>query len=186
MEESSLDLLQHECLGCGRMFSHTNSFSLHQRSCKKSKARLSSALASARENFARLKRAQISGPNPPTSSLQASPSDLPPSEPDPGIIPHDNLNVLDSPGLSPQTVSLSTAVEAEEVDIFPLVFLPSLCDSSLQPRLSKIWGLSHSANLTENQPFQNGIKTISQKLHHLYFQNRIYLITCLWQSMHLP
>lgn len=58
----SQDTSQHECPGCGRIFMQTNAFSYHQRSCKKSKARLSSALVSARENWARRKRARISGP----------------------------------------------------------------------------------------------------------------------------
>lgn len=58
----SQDTSQHECPGCGRIFMQTNAFSYHQRSCKKSKARLSSALISARENWARRKRARIIGP----------------------------------------------------------------------------------------------------------------------------
>lgn len=133
-----LELLQHECPGCGRRFSQTNSFSLHQRGCKQSKARLSSALACAKENFARLKRARISGPSPPTSGPLAGPSGLLPTEPvptKPGLsaTPHDNLRALDSPGPpSPVDVSISpsTAVEAEEVDIF--ITLPSaFCESCL-------------------------------------------------------
>lgn len=59
-----MESFQQECNGCGRTFAHTNAFSNHQRTCKKSKARLSSALASARENWARLKRARISSPEP--------------------------------------------------------------------------------------------------------------------------
>lgn len=119
------------------MFSQTNSFSLHQRSCKMSKARLSSALASAKENFARLKRARISGPNSLTSSPLAGPSRLPPVEPNPSITSHDSLYALDSPGLSfhaALAVSPLTVVEAEEleadevkaeeVDIFILLLSP--------------------------------------------------------------
>lgn len=57
-----MESFEHECNGCGRTFTHTNAFSNHQRTCKKSKARLSSVLATARENWTRLKRARISGP----------------------------------------------------------------------------------------------------------------------------
>lgn len=54
--------LQHECC-CGRVFLQTNAYSKHQKSCKKTKTRLSSALSSARDSWHRMKRARIVGPS---------------------------------------------------------------------------------------------------------------------------
>lgn len=80
--------MSYECC-CGRTFLQTNAFSNHQRSCKKSRTRLSSALESAKENWSRLKKARLQPPvpqSPPstpslTVSILASPlpnvSDLP-------------------------------------------------------------------------------------------------------------
>lgn len=44
---------------CGRGFLQPNAFSNHQKSCKKSKTRLASALDSAKENWNRLKKARL-------------------------------------------------------------------------------------------------------------------------------
>lgn len=54
--------LQHECC-CGRVFLQTNAYSNHQKSCKKTKTRLFSALSSARDSWHRMKRARIVGPS---------------------------------------------------------------------------------------------------------------------------
>lgn len=55
IQDSSLPDL--ECC-CGRSFTQTNSFSLHQRTCKKSKTRLFSALSAAKDNWSRRKKAR--------------------------------------------------------------------------------------------------------------------------------
>lgn len=57
MELSSSSSLQLECC-CGRTFLQTNAYSNHQKSCKKTKTRLSSALFGARDTWQRLKRAR--------------------------------------------------------------------------------------------------------------------------------
>lgn len=57
MESSSSSSLQLKCC-CGRTFLQTNAYSNHQKSCKKTKARLSSALFGARDTWQRLKRAR--------------------------------------------------------------------------------------------------------------------------------
>lgn len=44
---------------CGRQFLQTNAFRNHQRSCKRTKTRLSSALESAKDNWNRRKKARL-------------------------------------------------------------------------------------------------------------------------------
>lgn len=79
----------HECC-CGRFFSQTNAFSNHQKSCKKAKTHLSSALESAKENWVRLKKARLTAAV--SSSSSASSASLPalfaePSRPAPTSLP---------------------------------------------------------------------------------------------------
>lgn len=62
MSFDSVSALHHECC-CGRTFLQTNAYSNHQKSCKKTKTRLSSALSSARDNWQRRKKARITEPN---------------------------------------------------------------------------------------------------------------------------
>lgn len=61
---------------CGRRFEQTNAFSNHQRSCKKAKTRLSSALDGAKEKWYQKKKARIEEmvSNAPLSSLNPSTS----------------------------------------------------------------------------------------------------------------
>lgn len=118
--------LQHECAGCGRTFMHTNAFNQHQRSCKKSKARLSSALTSARENWRRLKKARISGPDlqpsnsPASSSGHGSISNLD------IILPENTIALPDPPRpLSPSITAILTleTVKVEEVVCNYIIYL---------------------------------------------------------------
>lgn len=61
--------MAYECC-CGRTFVQTNAFGNHQRSCKKAKTRLSSALESAKENWTRLKKAKLNPPSSASSSTE--------------------------------------------------------------------------------------------------------------------
>lgn len=68
---------------CGRGFLQPNAFSKHQKSCKKSKTRLSSALDSAKENWNRLKKARLEAretlnPASPTSHSTSTSTDTGP------------------------------------------------------------------------------------------------------------
>lgn len=78
---------------CGRRFQQTNAFSNHQRSCKKAKARLSSALDSAKEKWNQRKKARLEGivsnaplssPNPSTSAVRLETPTFP-TGPEPAV-----------------------------------------------------------------------------------------------------
>lgn len=68
---------------CGRTFSQLHAFGNHQRSCEKSKKRLSGALAKAKEFWIARKRPRIGGsdgsPQPVESTQRVNLSALPPS-----------------------------------------------------------------------------------------------------------
>lgn len=100
--------LPYECNGCERTFAQINALSNHQRTCKKSKTRLSSALASARENWVRLKKARISGSS---EGLLSTPSSVLSSACPPA--PHSELDATrDEAGLPDSDSSLPPALTA--------------------------------------------------------------------------
>lgn len=106
----SMDSSQgHECNGCGRTFTQTNAFSYHLRTCKKSKVRLSSALATARENWTRLKKARLSGPDPPPSNSSSS-HDFSETPSTSQINPTSNATISDDSDMSTTIISPSTPV----------------------------------------------------------------------------
>lgn len=60
-----------QCAACGRVFYTSGAISNHRRTCKKTKARLTSALARARDTFLSTKRLKLSAGTSTMESTQA-------------------------------------------------------------------------------------------------------------------
>lgn len=110
MESSSItgNSLQLECY-CGRTFLQTNAYSNHQKTCKKTKARLSSALFDARDNWQRLKRARtVVDPLQPGQTNGSPPVQLSPTSAHPALL------LSNDPTESRKTENLSASMDPPE------------------------------------------------------------------------
>lgn len=168
--------LQHECC-CGRVFLQTNAYGNHQKSCKKTRTRLSSALSSARDSWQRIKRARTVGPSEESHQPELASASLPQPSGNSGVFHPLHLssepgtgteNLTTPPGIAQHLhggMSLPVTEHSEAIDPSHEVNSPSYnLRHILMISYLSLWRIYNSicqyltANQTGNMPDQRGTR----------------------------